>query len=506
MDYQNPKICFVGIGAKQLSISLLSAVCKKQGWDTFLAYNASLFNDRFKLNNSSLGNLFDETDKVLKKIDSVNPDLVAFSPLTSTYQWSLKVAKKIKCKNPEIKTVFGGVHVSAVPDLIIKEEAIDFVVIGEGEKALVEIVKFIKSKEEKKKEIPNTLYKTKRGFTVKGPLIDFCKDLDSIPDYDQEIWNNYLNISGLYTTTIARGCPNKCSYCFNNFYSKIPKNNQGYLRFRSVDNVINELKKVKNKYNVKYIDFVDDSFTASKKWLEGFLRTYRKEIELPFQCLVNSKFINKEIIDILERSGCKWVQMGVQSADSEYKKNSLNRHETKKEVISALKLLKKSSIKIKVDHMLGLPDEPMEAQKDALKLYKEYTPERIQVFWTTYLPGTEMLKNEYEKGRVSKEELKKIRMGKKSGSHRSINKNSSDERMYKKYELVFKIIPALPNFLKRRISRKTVKKVPIKILSPIAFVVDLVRGLFLKNPDFINYFKYYTYQTGRVIREKITKL
>ncbi len=80
----------------QLSISALSSIAKENGHKTFLAYNASLFNDRFNFNNSLLGKFIDETDDVLKKIDSINPNVLAFSPLTATYQWSLEVAKKAK--------------------------------------------------------------------------------------------------------------------------------------------------------------------------------------------------------------------------------------------------------------------------------------------------------------------------------------------------------------------------------------------------------------------------
>ena len=504
MSKQKPKVCFVGIGAKQLSISLLSAVCKSRGWDTFLAYNSSLFNDYFNLSSSFLGKLFDETDKVLKKVSTVNPDLVAFSPLTATYQWSLEVARKIKERNSKIKIVFGGVHVSAIPNLAIENEFIDFVVMGEGEKALVEIVDYINGEKDNPK-ISNTLYKTKKGTLIKGPMIDFCKDLDSIPNYDQEIWGDYLNLNGLYTTTVSRGCPNKCSYCFNNFYSKIPEEPTGYLRFRSVENVVNELLEVKKEFNIKYIDFVDDSFTANKKWLRMFLNEYREKIDLPFQCLVNSKLIDKEIVNLLEKSGCRWVQMGVQSVDSEYKKRNLNRHETLKETVTALNLLRESAIKIKLDHMLGLPDEPIKAQEKALEIYKKQTPDRIQTFWITYLPGTEILENEYEKGRISNKELKNIKLGKSKGSHRNTANNhlSEKNKLYKKYELTFKILPILPAFLKKKISSETVKKIPIKIFSPFAFLVDLMKNIFSKNPDFLNYLNYYIHQLKRVLKEKI---
>lgn len=505
MSRSGLKICFVGIGAKQLSISILSAIAKNNGYKTSLAYNASLFDDRWNLQSKILGSFFDEGKEVLAKIKLENPDVLAFSPLTSTYQWSLSIAKKAKKDNPDLKIIFGGVHVSAVPDLVIEENFIDFVVVGEGEVALIKILENLEQDKENSIEIPNTIYRGENGQLVRGPLISFCKDLDSLPFYDQEIWKDYFNLNELYTTTVSRGCPNKCTYCFNSFFSKIPENNKGYLRFRSVEDVIEELLKVKENYNISYIDFVDDAFTADKNWLKKFLQAYRENIDLPFQCLTDSKYIDKDIGNWLKKSRCEWVQVGVQSVDADYKKNELKRYETVDQITSAIKVLKENNIKIKLDHMLGLPDEPIEAQRDAFKVYKKNTPERIQTFWTTYLPGTEMLAKEYEKGRISDQKLRRIKLGKEVASHRKIINQLDNNKLkiYKRYELIFKILPSLPYLIKKRIKPNTVENLPIEILTPFIFLIDILTGLINKNPDFIQYLKHYKYQISRVLKNKI---
>jgi hypothetical protein len=109
------KATLVAKGTEQLPISLLSAILKCAWRELVLAFSASLFNDRFNLEIESLGKFFDDRNEVIKAIVKQKPDLLAFSSLASTYQWMLGIAREAKVLFPEITTVWGGVHGSAVP-------------------------------------------------------------------------------------------------------------------------------------------------------------------------------------------------------------------------------------------------------------------------------------------------------------------------------------------------------------------------------------------------------
>jgi hypothetical protein len=102
------KVTFAGLGTEQLGVSMLSAIAKVNGHKTNLAFSASLFHDRFNLEMPWLSPYFDDSREVIKAIEKQEPDVLAISPLTATYQWSLDVAGKAKELNPGIKTVFGG--------------------------------------------------------------------------------------------------------------------------------------------------------------------------------------------------------------------------------------------------------------------------------------------------------------------------------------------------------------------------------------------------------------
>ena len=94
------KISFVAIGCEQLAISLLAGMCKSKGHEVEVAYSAGLFHDRYNLEIPWLGKIFDDTKLVLQDVKKQKPDVVAFSCLTSTYQWALNIAREIKKHSP----------------------------------------------------------------------------------------------------------------------------------------------------------------------------------------------------------------------------------------------------------------------------------------------------------------------------------------------------------------------------------------------------------------------
>ena len=213
------KVTFVALGTEQLGISMLSAIAKAKGHKVGLAFSASLFHDRFNLELPAISPYFDDTSEVIKAIKEQQPDVIAFSPLTSTYQWTLQVAAAAKKLNPNVKTIFGGVHASAVPQLLLKRDCIDFVVVGEGDVAFARILEAIDTWGYGN-PIPNTRYKMTDGRIITGLQTGFFQDLDSLPFYDKQLWEEHVRLGDLYLTMASRGCPYRCTFCFNNFFNQ----------------------------------------------------------------------------------------------------------------------------------------------------------------------------------------------------------------------------------------------------------------------------------------------
>lgn len=499
------KITFLGIGSEQLGISQLSAIAKKCGHETNLAFSAQLFNDRYNLQFPSIAKYFDDTQNAIDTIKNTQPDVIAFGALTSTYQWGLEVAATAKAHNPDVKVVFGGVHVSAVPDLVLQQPQVDYVVVGEADIAFPEILRSIEHND-LVTPIINTRFKGLDGSIIRGKQGGFIQDLDSLPFYDKTLWEENLRMGDLYITMATRGCPYRCTFCFNNFFAKLPEENGGkYVRLRSVDHVIAELKYAKKRYDLKRIDFEDDVFGTQKKWLREFAEKYKKEINVPFQILTHPKFMDDESGKLLAFAGCEWVQMGIQSMDDDFKKESLLRYESSDDISNALEVMHKYKINVKVDHMFGLPNEPISAQETALNLYKKNHLKRINTFWTCFLPGTQLMNEAIRDGLLTEKQIQDINEGKDFYFYRNFEnvKDKNLQNFFHSYEFIFKLIPILPLFIKKRILPKHVLWIPSVIKDSIMLVADILTGLSFKNPVFTAYRNHNLFQLYKFFGAKL---
>jgi hypothetical protein len=253
--------------------------------------------------------------------------------------------------------------------------------------------------------------------------------------------------------------------------------------------MIAELKIAKQRYNIRVVDFQDDIFTTSKKWLQDFLALYRKEINKPFQILTHPRYMDDDIAKWLSNAGCSWVQMGVQSMDEGFKKDTLLRYERSEDVSAAIDVMNKYKMKVKVDHMFGLPDEPISAQENARQLYAHHSAKRIQTFWTCYLPGTEMMNDALAKGRLTEEQATKINEGEDFYFFRNTEniKDASLMNLYKAYEVIFRIMPVLPDRMKTRLQPQHILKIPGFLIRPLSMLSDVITGFMLRNPEFRAY-------------------
>lgn len=499
------KISFAALGTEQLGISMLSAIAKSHGHQVNLAFSASLFHDRFNLELPWLSPFFDDTAEVMKAIENQQPDILVFSPLTSTYQWALAIASKAKERNPYIKTVFGGVHASAVPQLLLQRSEIDYVVVGEGDVAFPNIIQSIENKDFTS-PIVNTKYKAKDGSIISGKQAGFIQDLDSLPFFDKVLWEEHVRLGDLYLTMASRGCPYRCTFCFNNFFAKLPEEKSGkYVRLRSPEHMIAELKIAQKRYKIEVVDFQDDVFTTNKKWLQTFLALYKKEINKPFQILTHPRYMDEDIAKWLNNAGCSWVQMGIQSMDEDFKKDALMRYERSEDVSAAIDAMNKYNMKVKVDHMFGLPDEPISAQENALNLYINHPVKRIQTFWTCYLPGTELMNDALAKGRLTESQAQKINEGEDFYFFRN-TENIKDDRLmnlYKAYEVIFRILPVFPNKIGQRLKPQHIQKLPSILIRPIAMLSDVITGFMMQNPEFKAYAMHNLFHLKKFFLRKI---
>lgn len=311
--------------------------------------------------------------KVVTHVKSTSPDLIGFSVLTPYRNHMVSVAKAIKHSGIETPIIAGGYDITFLPQ-ILAHSGLDIVCRGEGEAPLTELCDRIDAGKNYC-DIPN-LWVKKGAEIYKNPMRVWAKDLNKFPFDDRDLYldyDNYFKIIPFTQVLAGRGCPYRCSYCFNHGYSKIYRNegSNGYCNLRSVEHVIEELLMLKHQYKARFIFFNDSTLTYNKKWLIHFLKEYKEKINLPFT-------INAVITEITEKVGkaihdngqCKLIRFGLETGNEEFRMAVLNKPISNNAYFKGTDILKRYNLRYSMSMMLGLPGETMNLSWETLKTAK----------------------------------------------------------------------------------------------------------------------------------------
>ena len=350
-------------------IECLSAVLKKRGHSV----------DVFVL----------DTDKgdVIDFLRTEKPDLVAFSISSTDFQWSLKVAHRVKAELG-LRTVFGGPHPTYFPSFI-DDPNVDMMCIGEGEEAMADLADAIAGGKDITK-IRNIWVK-KGGKVHKNPLRPLM-DLEDLPMPDRGLYFKYKFLRDIPTKRFAptRGCPYNCTYCYNQSYKKLYANNGKYVRYRSVRSVIDEVIWVRDHSKLKYASFVADTFTTNKKWLFELLDEYKKKVALPFYCQTRVNEVDEELICRLKESGCYYISFGVESGSERVRNLILNKNIKNEDIIKVGRLAKKYGLKVLTFNMFGLPTETIDEAFETIQINAEIRADAISATILQPQTGTQI--------------------------------------------------------------------------------------------------------------------
>ncbi|MDP8217405.1 MAG: cobalamin-dependent protein [Candidatus Theseobacter exili] len=194
--------------------------------------------------------------KAMKEILKFNPDLIGFSTTTGDFSFSSQLASEIK-NILDVPILFGGVHPTIEPEESISQEAVDMICIGEGEEALCELVEHLETG-----EVPTdvkNIWVKKDSQIFRNPVRPLIQDLDSFPHPDRDLFK-YEKLLPLRAfegqVMVGRGCPYQCSYCINPILQDLYRGQGRFVRYRSVERIIDEVKQLIKRYPVKCIYFV----------------------------------------------------------------------------------------------------------------------------------------------------------------------------------------------------------------------------------------------------------
>jgi magnesium-protoporphyrin IX monomethyl ester (oxidative) cyclase len=286
---------------------------------------------------------------------SHHPDLVGFSATTSGFLDGYEMAALIKTAQPSVRTIFGGVHISALGgQLLDRFEHIDYLAVGEGEVTMAQLASGLDHR-----EISGLVWRD-GNMAVTNPQRQHIDNLDDLPFPAYEKLKNfpkgyrlplfsYIMTPGA-TMVTSRGCPFQCSYCDRSVFK------QGY-RYNSAKYIYKHMEYLRSRFGVRHLNIYDDLFTLNRKRIVELCRLLAaKPLGVQFNCAVRVRHADDDLLKMLRQAGCLMVSVGIESGDPDL----LEVHKPGvylKEVNDTVSRIKGAGLRVKGLFMMGLPGE-----------------------------------------------------------------------------------------------------------------------------------------------------
>ncbi|MFA5878124.1 MAG: radical SAM protein [Candidatus Staskawiczbacteria bacterium] len=342
-----------------LGIAYLSAVLKKQGVEVKICCQ-----DVFHYSNEEVAKLF---------LKNENYDLICIGFMAARFKETvLDLCETVNKFKKNAWLVLGGYGPTPIPEYILEKTQADIIVLGEGEETLIELLK-CKIEDEDLSKLQGVAYRIGEDIEVnerRNPIFE----LDSIPFpewsiFPMEKYSTCLRLCGMdekdkiMGISTTRGCVNKCNFCYRM---------EKAIRLRSVDNIIKEIKILKEKYGITYFTTHDELFIYSKERVFDFYEGLKKNnLKIKFDCNARVNIFNEEIADCLKESGCVFINFGFESSDQKVL-DLMKKNTTVEQNIKAAKITKNAGIGLGLNFIWGNKGDTKESLRGNVELIKEY--------------------------------------------------------------------------------------------------------------------------------------
>jgi anaerobic magnesium-protoporphyrin IX monomethyl ester cyclase len=325
----------------------------------------------------------------MKTLDQKLPEADIYAVTSTSPQWPVtkRLSERLRAEHLTELLIVGGPHISAIPH-DFQETKFDTAVIGEGEEALTKILH---------DEAVSPLFDC-LAYHDDGPKMVYgepVRDLDKIPfparhlidwsKYKRGIYEGKKLLSPAVSIISSRGCPHGCIFCGSHvtFGRKV--------RFRSVENVVEEIKQVISTMGYRGFNFHDDTFCINKKRVIALCEEFSK-LDIYWRCLTRADTIDEDLVDCMDRGGCRELLLGIETG-SQTIMDILNKGTTVKQNLKAMKIISKSKVQLKAGLIVGSPGETWGTIKETENLIKQCPP----TFWNlsvfTPFPGSAVWEN-----------------------------------------------------------------------------------------------------------------
>ena len=292
-----------------------------------------------------------------KIIESEKPDMVGITATTPVFYSALGIAEIVKINSSTTYTVIGGIHATLMPGECAENDFIDFVVVGEGEKTIVELLNSIQNKSDFS-NIRGLVYKKGKEI-IQNEGREPIQDLDAIPFPARHLFKNqkYTYPDALRYPACpiitSRGCPGNCTFCTAKFL------HGKRFRCRSAENVLDEIESLIKGYGVREIHIWDDNFITNRNRVFAFRDGIVKrniKVLFSFPNGIRADFINRDILKALKDFGTYSVAIGVESGNQNIL-DMIQKGIKLEQIENAFKLAKEMKLETWGFFLLGLPGE-----------------------------------------------------------------------------------------------------------------------------------------------------
>jgi radical SAM superfamily enzyme YgiQ (UPF0313 family) len=356
-----------------LGLCYVAATLEKEGYKVKII-------DSFAENNS--------LNKIVQQCVSYQPDIIGITSFTGNFNLSVDLGSRLR--KVGFLVVFGGVHPSLKPYESLQRKAADYVVVGEGEPTVVELLDAL-SKNRDLSTVKGIAYLDGNKIKINQPR-KLLENLNILPFpalhlVDLTIYKpssvTYKN-KPVFSVITSRGCPYDCSFCLSK------KIWGGICRKWSVQHIIYQIDMLVKKYSAKEIAFVDDNFAVDHKWVEEFCKMLiAKKMTITWSCFTRVDNVNERILRIMKQAGCYRVLFGIESLE-QTDLDFLNKMTTLKQIENAMRLTKKVGLETTTHYILGLPNENPQKVKKLVKKISAFRSEFVKFNLMTPYPGTKL--------------------------------------------------------------------------------------------------------------------
>jgi radical SAM superfamily enzyme YgiQ (UPF0313 family) len=347
-------------------------------------------------------------EETRERIREFSPGAVGISNMSVEYWKQLHACARLaKEVSPEIITIAGGVHPTTLPERVMADTNIDYVILNEGEERLPALLQALASGDDWC-GLNGLLYR-KDGIVIKNPSAGWFMDLDSVSVPDYSIYNNCMKIfnssqsaaGGVNTRRApvapilsSRGCPHKCCFCSG------PVTSGRKMRFRSPENVLKEIDMLVNDYGVKEIIFQDDEMYADKERTRQIVQMIKdRKYDLIWKNTnLSSWRLDYDAINLMKESGCYQITISPESGNHRVLKEIIHKPAKMDTVRDVVRWCKELDVEILCDFVIGFPGETWDEIRDTTNFADELDADAVKFAVATPFPGTELFQVSVERG------------------------------------------------------------------------------------------------------------